>query len=361
MNKFREYMIKRYFKLIVSFFFGTSAIAQTNDVLDILFIGNSYTHMNSMPFIFDKIAKEKGKKVNVEMSTHSGFSFKQHSERADMYEAINSRKWDYVVLQGYSREFIHPVEYLDTATIPYLSGIIDTIKLNNPCSQLLFYMTWGYKEGYELDETVDNYYKMSDTIAKGYHYISDYYHVPIVPVGRVWKKVVEENPTINLYDADLAHPNKNGSYLSACTFFCSIFRESPEGVYTKTIDSDLAKIIQRAAAEYVLPQLEAFKLHENIWDVKFARSPKGDLVANLWASFPNATSIKWELGDGSDSDEPILKHVYKKPGKYMVKLSVEDTCGVREYAREVVFEPLKEPVPAPKPKPRKKAAIKKRI
>lgn len=361
MQKFRELMFSKFFKLLVSFFCGTSAIAQAPDTMNILFIGNSYTHMNSMPFIFDKIAKAKGKSVNVEMSTHSGFSFKQHSERADMYEAIVSRKWDYVVLQGYSREFTHPIEYLDTATIPFLTGIVDTIKTNNPCTQLLFYMTWGYKNGYELDETVDNYFKMSDTIAKGYRYVSDYFNIPIVPVGRVWKKVREEYPEVNLYDADLAHPSKSGSYLSACTFFTSIYRESPLGVITNTISSENAKIIQEAAANYVLPRLNEYKLDSNIWDVEFLRTKDGDFMANLYAHYPMATSISWDLGDGNTSTDPVLKHIYKKPGKYNIELEVTDSCGIRTYKKQIEFLPLKEPVPVPKVKPKKKAVVKKRI
>lgn len=357
--------MKRLFNLVVSFFCGSSLFAQSIEnqpgAINILFIGNSYTHMNSMPFIFDKIAKAKGKKVNVEMSTHSGFSFKQHSEREDMYEAIKSREWDYVVLQGFSREFTHPRESLDTLTIPYLAGIIDTIRFNNPCTNFLFYMTWGYKNGYDQNESVDSYLKMSDTIANGYQYISDYFNIPIVPVGRVWKKVREENPQINLYDSDLAHPSKNGSYLSACTFYTSIFRETPEGVYTQTIDAVNAKIIQKAAANYVLPKLNELKLDSNIWDVQYARSTSGEFIANLYANYPLSTEVEWNLGDGTKTKEPILKHVYKKPGQYIVKLKVVDSCGVRHYKKDIVFKPLVAPAPAPVVQPKSKTAVKKRI
>jgi hypothetical protein len=49
--------------------------------MNVLFIGNSYTHMNKMPSLFEKIAISKGIKVNVEMSAKSGHSFRMHSER----------------------------------------------------------------------------------------------------------------------------------------------------------------------------------------------------------------------------------------------------------------------------------------
>ena len=113
--------------MLTAFLFGTSATATAQqDSLNILFIGNSYTHMNSMPVIFDKICKAKGKPVHVEMNTRAGASFNVHTTRTDMWEKIRSRKWDYVVMQGYSREFIEDPEYLDTASVPYMNKIIDS-------------------------------------------------------------------------------------------------------------------------------------------------------------------------------------------------------------------------------------------
>ena len=40
-----------------------------NDTLSILFLGNSFTHMNDMPAIFNKIAIAKGKSVHVSKNT----------------------------------------------------------------------------------------------------------------------------------------------------------------------------------------------------------------------------------------------------------------------------------------------------
>src|SRR5690606_15913872 len=78
---------------------------------NILFIGNSYTHMNKMPALFDKIAEAKGVKMHVEMNALSNHSFKMHSLRPELYTKLRERKWDYVVLQGFSRELSYPKEY----------------------------------------------------------------------------------------------------------------------------------------------------------------------------------------------------------------------------------------------------------
>ena len=80
--------------------------------MNILFIGNSYTHYNNMPFIFKNMAVSKNIKINVEMNAKSNHTFKMHAQRSEMYSAIRSKKWDYVVLQGFSRELKYEKSHL---------------------------------------------------------------------------------------------------------------------------------------------------------------------------------------------------------------------------------------------------------
>ena len=47
----------------------------------------------------------------------------------------------------------------------------------------------------------------------------------ISPVGIAWKRAMNQNSTINLYRNDNSHPNENGTYLSACTFYATIFKK----------------------------------------------------------------------------------------------------------------------------------------
>lgn len=333
--------------------FGISAfsMANTSDSLKILFIGNSYTHMNNMPKIFDKICKAKGKSVIVEMNTRAGASFAVHTARADMYEKINSRKWDYVILQGYSREFIEEPTYLDTASIPRMVQIMDTIKANNPCTQILLYQTWGYKDGYLERSATDSYDKMTDKIGFGYRYVSEIFSLPISPVGYVWQELRRNVPDINLYDADNAHPNKNGSYLAACTFYTAIFRESPEGAMTSTIGAREAKEIQKQAANFVLPRLTQFKLDINFHTVTVPKSSDGKFLLSCKSNYINAKSILWEFGDGSKSTEKNVTYQYKKHGTYRVKLTITEECGTRVFRTKVHYNAPKKPKSKKKAKP----------
>lgn len=304
--------------------------------------------MNEMPFIFDKIAKAKGKKVYVEMNTRSGASFQVHTTRPDMWEAIKKRKWNYVVIQGYSRELSFEPTDLDTLTMPYVQQILDSIYQNNACTQVLLHMTWGYKLGFPERPEIDTYEKMSDQIALGYSYLSDYFCLPIVPVGRVWREVRMANPGIEMYDSDKEHPSKNGSYASACAFYAAIFKESPAGAVTSTISSQNAEVIQKTAAKVVLGNFEYYGLNKNTYSLSAKRTKEGKYILTAKSNYPDAQKIKWEFGDGKTSKDANPVHTYKKPGVYTITLHVEDECGERTIKRKVTFNAPPEPVQKPK-------------
>jgi hypothetical protein len=332
--------------LFISLFFLSSvSFTQliTNDSINILFIGNSYTHMNNMPAIFDKIANAKGKLVHVEKNTQSGASFQVHTTRLDLYESIKSRNWDFIVLQGYSRELSHTITHIDSATIPFLNQIIDTINLYNPCVNLLLYNTWGYKYGFADREEINSYDKMQDSIIKGYRYLNTIYNIPIVPVGMVWRNVIKANPKLNLYKEDNEHPNKIGSYLSACTFFSAIFKESPEGAVTSTISAEHAKIVQVAAFKYVLTNYTDLNLDLNRSSLSYYRTSDVKYIVECKSNYPNAMCIMWDFDDGEYSSSPNPIYRYKKPGKYKVKLYIDDVCGERVYEKKIIFSKPNKP------------------
>lgn len=355
--------MRRLFKLILALLFGSPAFSQKNENenLNILFVGNSYTHMNEMPFIFDRIAKSKGKSVHVEMNTRSGSSFEIHTTRPDLFETIKSRKWDFVVLQGYSRELSYDPSHLDSATMPYIKQILDSIYLQDSCTNVLLYMTWGYKEGFSEREDVDTYEKMSDKIAEGYQYLSDSLNLPIVPAGMVWKNVRKKYPEIELYDADKAHPSKNGSYISACCFYTAIFNESPEGAITSTISNEIAPKLQKLSASYVLENYKRYKLDVNTYSINSLRTVEGKFMTYGKTNFPEATSINWDFGDGKTSTDKNPSHRYLKPGIYKVVLTVEDVCGTRVIERTAEFKEPKKPIAKPKAQPKKGNTPKKKI
>lgn len=337
-------MLKKFFNLIISLFATVTASADSIP-LKILFIGNSYTHMNDMPKMFGKIAKKAGLNVLIEQSAQSSATFQIHSERKEMFEAINKRKWDYVILQGFSRELARQPEYIDTATVPYLSKITDSIYLNNPCTNVLFYMTWGYESGYEFRPEVDSYDKMADSIERGYRYLGDKYDVPVVPVGMVWKEV-KNTTEIDLYDDDRAHPSSQGSYLIANTFFESIFGISANKNLLIVKERDASEISE-AVSNVLNDKRDDYKLDRfqigleprmiEVEDTASLVKEKKYEVA-FTANYPEAESIMWVFEDGFTSSEwtGICKLLSSDAQK--VEVHILDKCGrTHIYNRRVVF------------------------
>ncbi|MFT6982010.1 MAG: hypothetical protein ACJAUD_000777 [Crocinitomicaceae bacterium] len=340
-------MIKRLLLSLIIIFCAAPAEAGKDkpDVgpMNVLFIGNSYTHMNKMPKIFEKIAQSRGVDINVEMSAESSHTFNMHSKREAMFQTIKSEKWDYVVLQGFSRELSESRSYIDTASVPYIGIILDSIYNNNPCTNVLLYMTWGYMNGFSEREELNSNESMSDSIRVGYEYISELFNLPIVPVGPVWRDFRASNNEIELYHSDSAHPSSYGSYMIACSFYSALFKELPEDAYTGSIGKDEAKLLQTSAYNYVMKNVDTFKLNQNMLSVSFERTEMGKYYATCKANYPNAESVTWDFGDGLSSKSSDIKHEYTKAGEYWITLTIKDFCGERKEKRMVKFDKPKCP------------------
>lgn len=332
----KEKMLKKFFGFVVSLFYGTAATAAVEPT-SVLFIGNSYTHQNKMPVLFEKVATSQGTDVHVEMSALSNHTFEMHSKRTEMYETINSRKWDYIVLQGFSRELSHTPDHIDSVSMPYFEQILDSIYANNPCTNVMLYMTWGYKNGYSHRNETNTYEKMTDRVYEGYQYVSKKYSIPIAPVGHVWREV-RKTSNINLYQKDNQHPTVYGSYISACTFYASIFKESPRGAHKGAMRGRYARKIQQTAFDYVMNNLDEFHLNRNTFTVKQVEEPGKGLLVECVANYPEAKKVEWDLGDGTTADTNIVKHNYQKPGIYIIELRIKDICGDRVMKRMLKFE-----------------------
>ncbi|MCE2742243.1 MAG: DUF4886 domain-containing protein [Fluviicola sp.] len=197
--------------------------------IKILFIGNSLTYRNNMPTIFEGIAISKGKKVYVEDCTKGKATIFGHSHRNAVKRAIKSQDWDYVIIQGSSRDFIRDSKIIQNKTLPALERIIAMIQKNNPYTKMLFYMTWGYRDGYKPNKEANTFLKMANKISNQYLNLYKTYDIGVVPVGMAWKDSRKRRGDVKLYVKDGGHPSLKGSYLAASCFYAAIFNESPVG------------------------------------------------------------------------------------------------------------------------------------
>lgn len=229
--------------------------------ISVLFIGNSFTYRNEMPEIFKNIALSKGKKIDVHSVTQGKATFAIQSKREEVYKAINSKKWDYVILQGSSRDMLAPKDTMENKTLPSIEKLVEAVNTNSKKSKILFYMTWGYKNGYVPLETSRTFVKMSKRVAYGYLKLMHKFNYGVVPVGKAWLTSRKTRPDVNLYVKDGAHPSWKGSYLAASCFYTAIFNESAVGAtYYGVLGPKICHYLQAQGSKQVLQERKRFGL-----------------------------------------------------------------------------------------------------
>jgi hypothetical protein len=199
---------------------------------DVLFIGNSYTATNDLPYMFRQIALSLGDTVNTTIQAPGGYTFANHLFDPATQNAIASQQWDYVVLQEQSLRGALPTNEtfsdIDATALNY------DIQESSECAYPVFFMTWGYANGYNLTSweypELNTYAGMQQALRDNYTQFALENEGYVSPVGWAWKHVRDTHPDIELYQADESHPSVAGTYLAACVFYCTIFRESCVGI-----------------------------------------------------------------------------------------------------------------------------------
>src|ERR1035437_69367 len=87
----------------------------------------------------------------------------------------------------------------------------------------------GHRDGISI-AGVNTYERMQLAIDDGYAGIADELGAPVAPVGFTWFVTRREHPEISMWQDDGSHATASGTYLAACVFYASIFRQSPEGL-----------------------------------------------------------------------------------------------------------------------------------
>jgi hypothetical protein len=316
-------------KILILTFLVYSINAICQDSVSVLFIGNSYIYTNDLPVVFKSIANSKGDIVMVDSKTNGGFTFQSHVNDPLTFQKINSKPWDYVVLQGQSQEPSFPYGQVNTSTLPYAVQLADSVSANAPCSQAMYFMTWGRQVGDPQWDSINTFDKMNLRLRNAYLRIADSANASVSPSGPAWKYVIDNHPTINLFSADGSHPSYAGTYLSACVFYGSIFHKSPVGAtFIGSLDQVTANILQNAAAITVLDSMLTWKLkhHDSLAHVEFVATNQGNSV-QFNSTSHYVDSLTWYFGDDMFSNEQNPLHTYIFDGTYLVELVGTGACG----------------------------------
>jgi hypothetical protein len=215
----------------------------------ILFIGNSFTYVNDLPTMFANLAGSGGYPVETGMSAQGGWTLANHVNSPDTANALNSSKWNYVVLQEQSEI---PSVPLSRTQEMYPAARILVRAIRNAGAKPIFFETWAHSDGLPANG-MQIFESMQYQIDSGYLGIGQELNVPVAPVGFAWLMVRRRDPQLNLWQDDGSHPDEQGTYLAACVFYSVIFQKSPEGLtFTAQLPQEAAQVLQKVAAQTVL-------------------------------------------------------------------------------------------------------------
>ncbi|MEH2128920.1 SGNH/GDSL hydrolase family protein [Nostoc sp.] len=193
-------------------------------IIRVLFIGNSYTYFNDLPWLTQQLAAsaKEPKKLETEMVVIGGATLQNHWKSGKALRLLKKKRWDYVVLQEQSTlPITNPKEMYK-----YASLFDAEIKRVN--SQTVFYLTWAKQNQPETQQILTD----------GYMNIAQELKAKVAPVGIAWQKIQEANLKLNLYNSDLSHPSPIGSYVAACVFYTTFYENSPVGLSRRIYSSN---------------------------------------------------------------------------------------------------------------------------
>ena len=197
-------MIKKVYVTVLVFMCFSVQVFSQNET-KALFLGNSYTYYNQMPQMVSDIAESMGEELVTASNTPGGYTFEGHTTNLASLALIEEGNWDFVILQEQSQIPSFPVAQVANESLPYAEALNDLIETYNPCSETVFYMTWGRENGdagnCEFWPPICTYEGMDDLLAASYLTMADDNEAIVSPVGRVWRWIRENHPDLNLYDS----------------------------------------------------------------------------------------------------------------------------------------------------------------
>lgn len=309
----------------------------------VLFIGNSYTYANNLPQMLADIALSKSDTVLFDSNTPGGYTFFSHCNNVTTLQKIRSQKWDVVILQGQSQEPSLNPSAVMSQTYPFAKQLSDSIRANNACTEIMFYMTWGRKNSdmsncptYSPSCT---YNGMQARLRESYMLFKDSFMTSVAPIGVAWKTFRNNYPLVDLYSPDESHPSVHGTYLAACVFYSSIFKKSTIGSsYNPSLPLADVTNIQSTASQTVLDSMDLWNIGSNLPKSDFSYSVTSSLNCQFTNMSKNATAFYWSFG--STLKNPT--YVFPGYGSYNVVLKSSNQCKADSVSKLISFTGIDE-------------------
>ncbi len=203
-----------------------------------IFIGNSHTYYESLPWVFADVCVQADKEVSVTMSTHPCIDWAWHLESPNTLSNLRLGGHDYAVMQQVAHPFDASQRFFD-------QGNALIAEVRKAGARPVLYVPWSEKSNPGGQEIINQYH--GELAAR---------HPDVVTAwcGKAWHRL---RGKLNLYDTDGEHQNPLGAYLNACVLAAAIFGidpiSLPDRIQCKALTGEIQpreiRILQEAAAE----------------------------------------------------------------------------------------------------------------
>lgn len=313
--------------MALSALMATGVSGQAN----VLFVGNSYIYTNNLPQMTADVASSAGYRMTWQSNAPGGCTFSQHCTNQSM-TMIRNGGWDFVVLQEQSQYPSFPQWQVETGVFPYAARLVDSVYAANPCAEPMFYMTWGRRDGDASNAgefpVLGTYEGMDSMLYERYMQMAADNDASVCPVGRVWRYLRTNHPSIELYQSDGSHPSVAGTYAAACSFAVMFFGLDPRTVHycPTAINQQVADTIRQAVYTVVYSQLPQWR--RPVPQATVALQGVGGREAVLTAHIANADGLVWHFGDGDSltTHDSVVTHTYADTGSYTVSVVATRHC-----------------------------------
>ncbi len=185
-----------------------------SDTLRVLFIGNSYTYVNHLPRLLQRLAASAARPMTVAMVAPGGATLERHWNEDPARRMIAQGGWTHVVLQEQSLRPLRDREKLFTYARLFNTAI------KQAGATTVLYLSWARANRPETQAALTDAFMT----------LADELDAEVAPVGIAWQQARREKPDVALYFEDGSHPSPTGTYLAACVFFAAVVGQSPEGL-----------------------------------------------------------------------------------------------------------------------------------
>jgi hypothetical protein len=176
-----------------------AALPARADTLRVLFVGNSLTYSNDLPWIVEALSHEGDTRIEAGMIAFPNAALEDHWNDGRARAEIASGRWDVVVMQqGPSSLTSSRVNLVEWA-----KKLADAARAAGARPALMTVWPDTSRRAY-LDDVIESY----EVAARACQ-------CELLPAGRAWKEAWQRRGSLSLYGADGFHPSRDGSYLAA--------------------------------------------------------------------------------------------------------------------------------------------------